>query len=117
MENMVEILIPLGFFGSVVFSLFWYLKLRNAERMAMIEKCESISEIYNKKSQKTFPWIRIAMLMIGVGIGVLVSVIIIATVDLSVAGIGDETVTFPCILIFGGLGMFLGNHITKRQKA
>ena len=60
-------------------SWYFYLKIRNKERMALIEKDKDVSEIYARPKTKFgfhFPWLKIGIITTGFSIGWLVAILI-----------------------------------------
>jgi hypothetical protein len=67
------------FFVSVVWGWYFYLKIRNKERMALIEKDKDVSEIYARPKTNfsfRFPWLKIGIISTGFSIGWIVALII-----------------------------------------
>jgi hypothetical protein len=64
---------------SVSLGWYFYLKIRNKERMALIEKDKDVSEIYARPKTKSgfhFPWLKIGIISTGFSIGWIVALII-----------------------------------------
>lgn len=109
MNNAAEIIIPVVLFVSVAVVLIVIRKFMNDERLALIEK-GSDANIFSKKGV-SFPAIKIGLLLIGAGIGILVGNMI------SAAGlVSDEVGVFSCLMIFGGLGLFLSHFVEQKLK-
>jgi hypothetical protein len=105
---MEGILIPLGFFASVVLSLYIYYTNRNKERMALIEKGADASLF--KTSPKTFPTLKLGMFLVGIGIGILMGNIVETLTRLQ-----PETAYFSMILLFGGASL-IANFMIEKAK-
>ncbi|MCK4920726.1 MAG: hypothetical protein KAS71_06755, partial [Bacteroidales bacterium] len=59
LRYLFEALPWLGFFAAIVLAWYFYLKARNKERMALIEKGADVSEIYSKQEVTfRFPWLK-----------------------------------------------------------
>ncbi len=61
-------------------SWYFYLKIRNKERMALIEKDKDVSEIYSRRKTDSgfrFPWLKIGIITTGFSIGWLVAILIL----------------------------------------
>jgi len=70
-------------FVSVVWGWYFYLKIRNKERMALIEKDKDVSEIYARPKTKSgfhFPWLKIGIITTGFSLGWLVAILILELV-------------------------------------
>ena len=118
---LMEGLTWLGFFAAVFFAYYFYLKFRNKERMALIEKGADVSEIYKKRDISfKFPWRMIALMIIGIGAGLFFAYIFTANQPppLKHANIpdGQEIVITFSLLIFGGIGLLLGNILERTGK-
>ena len=67
-------------FISVVWGWYFYLKIRNKERMALIEKDKDVSEIYARPKTSfsfRFPWLKIGIITTGFSIGWMTAVLIL----------------------------------------
>ena len=65
---------------SISLGWYFYLKIRNKERMALIEKDRDVSEIYTRPKTKSgfhFPWLKIGIITTGFSIGWLVAILIL----------------------------------------
>lgn len=105
----------LGFFAALFFALFYYLKFRNSERMSMIDKGADVSDIYKKRDFSInfrFPWIRLAWLAIGIGFGVALAYFLDQYFSLR----EEEMLISSSLLIFGGIGLVLGNRFERKFK-
>jgi len=105
----VEILVPMGFFASVVLILYVYFTSRNKERLALIEKGTDASLF--KTSSKPFPTLKIGMFLIGIGIGILMGNIVASLTRLE-----QEVAYFSMILLFGGASLISFYLIEKNKK-
>lgn len=102
----------LGLFASVFFGWYFYLKARNKERMALIEKNADVSEIFKPMKLKfnfNFPWFKIGMMITGIGLG-LVTAIILSTF----IRVRNELVP-SLMLLFGGLSMVIAYYLEKQK--
>lgn len=104
------IIISLAFFAAIFFSFFYAIKARNKERMALIEHGVDVSTIYRKRENKN-GFFKFGFILIGVALGLIFGAIF------SASGIMEEPVSyFAMILLFGGGGVLLANHlITKKE--
>ena len=76
-----EFLMLTIFLFLVIGFLSWYiyLKIRNKERMALIEKDKDVSEIYARPKTNFsfhFPWLKVGIISTGFSIGWLVAILI-----------------------------------------
>ena len=65
---------------SILLGWYFYLKIRNKERMALIEKDKDVSEIYARKKINfsfQFPWLKIGIITTGFSIGWMTAVLIL----------------------------------------
>ena len=68
---------------SISLGWYFYLKIRNKERMALIEKDKDVSEIYARPKTKSgfhFPWLKIGIISTGFSIGWIVAILILELV-------------------------------------
>jgi len=100
----------LAFFTACFFAYYYFLKLRNRERMLLIEKNIDISEIYKTKTRK-FPWFILGYTLLGVSLGSLIGLLIFGLLlDLD----GIAFILSP-VLLMGSIGIIVGNIIEKRR--
>lgn len=67
-------------FISVVWGWYFYLKIRNKERMALIEKDKDVSEIYARPKTSfsfRFPWLKVGIITTGFSIGWMTAILIL----------------------------------------
>jgi hypothetical protein len=111
----------LGFFSAIVFSFYFYLRFRNRERMALIDKGVDVSEIFKAKEFTfKFPWLRLGILILGVGAGLLFAYILIDYLPMPTRDpnyfYNRDIILMSSLLIFGGLGLILGNVFERLGK-
>jgi hypothetical protein len=79
MEDVMIALVWLGFFATVFLGWYFYLKARNKERMALIERDKDVSEIYSKQEIRfRVPWLKLGLLITGIGFGLAVAIFLIS---------------------------------------
>ncbi len=108
----------LGFFTAVLLGWNFYLKARNKERMALIEKGIDVSEIYSKREIKfRFPWLKIGLLFIGIGLGVggffVLDSFVPAIHKIMMSGPVGIVVPIAIMMVFGGIGVIIGYYLDK----
>ncbi len=69
-----EMIVKLGFFISVFFAFYYFLKFRNTERMSLIEKGVDVSEVFKKRDRVLVPWYMIGFSLLGIGFGAFLGV-------------------------------------------
>jgi hypothetical protein len=112
----------LGFFSAIVISFYFYLHFRNSERMALINKGVDITEIFKTKEFTfKFPWLRLGILILGVGAGLLIAVILTNYLPMPKGDYPSSVylrniILMSSTLIFGGLGLILGNVFERLGK-
>lgn len=107
--NFLETLIPFAGMAMVFGIVFVAVRTKHAEKMKMIE-AGLIPEEQESLNKSKFSLIGVACLMIGLGVGFLVGNIL----D-DVTGMGEAA--FPAsILIFGGLGVLVGQIIKAKKE-
>ncbi|MGS2738579.1 DUF6249 domain-containing protein [Sinomicrobium sp. M5D2P17] len=112
MHQLQPVLIFLIIFATIFGITYLYYTTRNKERMALIEKGAD-ADIFFSKKQKTAPvWkiliLNLSLLLIGIGLGLFTGHL------LEYMGMQDRIVYPACILIMGGLGLFLGFQMAKK---
>ncbi len=93
---MEEILIPLGLFASIVVIAYVYYNNRNKERLALIDKGEKASNLFDTR-KKSFPTLRLGMFLVGVGVGFLAGNLLANATSLE-----EPVAYFSMLLLFGG---------------
>ena len=111
----------LGFFSAIVLSFYFYIRFRNKERLALIEKGVDVSEIFKTKEFTfKFPWLRLGILILGIGTGLLVAYILIDYLPTPARdpnySYNRDIILMSSLLIFGGLGLILGNVFERLGK-
>lgn len=107
MEALAEILVPISLFAATFLSLYFFLKGRNKERLAMIEQGIYKTDRDNTVNQ-LITW---GLLLIGIGIGILLGNLLHMKTELQ-----EESAYFAMILLFGGLGLLLSFYIRNKLK-
>ncbi len=116
-DALLIMLFLLVFVAAITISLIFYLKARNKERMALIEKGVDVSDIYRRaQDHVSFPWLKIGIVITAICIGVLL-VIVPLIIFPNNAIIRDGVMLLMVLsgLLFGGIGMIIA-HFTGRQK-
>lgn len=118
-DDIVRAFIWLGFFAAIFLGWYFYLKARNKERMALIERDKDVSEIYSKQEIKfRIPWLKIGFLITGIGLGLSLAILILSIPFFKEAiSIGDEVVPFAFMILFGGLGLVFGHYLDKPKNS
>lgn len=111
--NAADILIPLGFFGSIFGIIYLFISARNKERLALIEKGADASIFYSSKKQRvTSIWkvfiLNFSLLLMGIGLG-----IFIAGILNELLGVKEEIAYPGTIFLMAGVGLFMGFNMTK----
>ncbi|MBN1388863.1 MAG: hypothetical protein JW965_10470 [Bacteroidales bacterium] len=102
----------LGFFAAITVSWVFYIKARNKERMAMIEKGVDAPDAFKEAK---FPWLKIGIVIIGICMGV-------ALVVLSFMFLPDLGSDFLLVLMvlsglfFGGIAMIIAHFLSRKEK-
>ena len=107
----------LGFCAAVLLAWYFYLKARNKERMALIEKGADVSDIYSKQEVTfRFPWLKIGIIITGISIGVSLAVLLMI-LNPNDKIMGDPG---PLLLIsgvlFGGIAMIIAHFADRPRK-
>lgn len=115
-RDIMETLTWMSFFVAIILSYYFYLRFRNKERMALIEKGVDVSEIFKRRDVSfKFPWLRLGMLVLGIGSGILFAYlfIVLAPPVFKVNSEFGEMIFIFSLLIFGGLGIIIGNILER----
>ncbi|MCV6628310.1 MAG: hypothetical protein OIF50_00470 [Flavobacteriaceae bacterium] len=109
-----EVIILPIIFGTIIGMYYLYIKTRNKERLALIEKDGDASMFFNAKQRSITPmWkvlvINLATLSMGIGLGVMVASVLDQSTNV------DAYIYPACIFIFAGLGLLTGFFITNNQ--
>ncbi len=105
------IIINLGLFTAIVLAIYYSVKARNKERMALIEKGVDISEIYRKKETK-HGFFKFGIVLMGIGLG-LVFGILLSQIEF----IPSVAAYFAMILFFGGAGVLYANYLVAKKSS
>lgn len=108
-EAIAAILIVLACLGSVVFSLYYFLRARHQQRMAMIEKGYE-PPAPQKKDRSLLP-LKWGVFFIGISIGLFLGYVIA-----TVTRINGVISYFSMILLFGGAGLIFNYYLESRIK-
>lgn len=113
MRTEFEFLIPIVFFASIAAVLYHFIKFRNAERMAVIEKGlseEQLNFFKGAKKQTLFAnqWtIKLSVLLIGVGLAVMIGEFVPNDMR--------ETMTIGLMFLLPGLGLLLSYKYIEKK--
>lgn len=108
---MVEILVPLGFFGSIaaiIISTAYY-RSRRIERTALIASGKDAT-IFDYGKPKHYLSLKYGMLLVGLAVGVLLGNVLDANTQMP-----EAVCYFSMILLFGGLSLMLFYFIQKNN--
>jgi hypothetical protein len=104
----------LGFFTAVVLSWYFYLKARNKERMARIEKGLDVPAIKSEQEINTRgPWLKIGILLTGIALGITIASIIVINIDGMYLKIPFQALMLICGLLFGGISMIIAHFVDR----
>jgi len=106
---MEEILIPLGFFASIVIIVYVYYNGRNKERLALIDKGAKASSLFNE-TRKSFPTLKLGMFLVGIGFGILAGNLLA-----NVTTLEEPVAYFSMILLLGG-GSLITFFLLEKRK-
>ena len=121
MYNIMETITGLGFFSAIILSFYFYLRFRNKERMALIEKGVDVTEIFKSRDFSfKFPWLRLGILVLGVGLGTCFAFLTILIAPQLFANYkfngAEGFIVMFSLLIFGGLAIIIGHIIERSGK-
>ena len=104
----------LGFFAAITISWIFYLKARNRERLALIEKGVDAPDAFKREK---FPWLKIGIVTVSISFGVLL--VILAMIIFPEAPVIRDAILFLMVvvgLLFGGIGMIIAHQVEKKNK-
>ena len=104
------IIINLALFTIIILAIYYSVKARNKERMALIEKGMDISEIYKKK-EGGYGFFKFGMVLMGLGVGLFLGVLLS-----KIAFIPAVAAYFSMILLGGGAGIIYANILVQKKK-
>lgn len=111
MGMITGIIINLGLFTTILLSIYYSVKARNKERMALIEKGVDVSELY-KKRETNHGFLKFGLVLMGIGIGLLFGVFLS-----QFNAIPPVVAYFAGILFFGGAGVIFANYWVATKMA
>jgi hypothetical protein len=122
-EEVVFIFVLLLLFFTIGLGWYFYIKTRNKERMALIEKDKDVSEIYAKRKVNLgFPWLKIGIISTGFSIGWLVALFITELIPVKrtaegyyIPTIDDETLAFGIVLLFTSVSILVAYFVDKKN--
>jgi len=103
------IIINLALFTLIILAIYYSVKARNRERMALIEKGVDISEIYKKK--EGYGFFKFGMILMGLGVGLFLGVLLS-----KFEFIPAVAAYFSMILLGGGAGIIFANILVQKKK-
>jgi Flp pilus assembly protein TadB len=104
------IIINLGLFTAIILAIYYNVKARNKERMALIERGVDLSEIYKKKESGN-GFFKFGFILIGIALG-LVFGMIFSKLELFPPVVSY----FAFILLFGGISVLVANYLVAKKK-
>jgi hypothetical protein len=105
-----------GFFFTIFFAYYYYLKLRHKERILLIEKNVDIAELYHKR-KKCFSWYIFSFTLIGISVGIFIGIaLFIEALGMSAGSSITVFLIISTVLLFSAIGIIIGNSIKASQK-
>jgi heme A synthase len=111
LEALTGILITTSVFAAIVLSLYFYLRARNQERMAMIEKGYQPKELVFGKN-KSLRSLKTGIFFMGVALGIFFGHLIGRYTV-----INEVVAYFVMILLLGGLALIFTYYIESRIRS
>ncbi|MEX1241484.1 MAG: hypothetical protein WEB30_17315 [Cyclobacteriaceae bacterium] len=116
-EVIVYCVITVALIAAFFFAWFFYQQARNKERMVLIEKGESLDEIFKKQRksqiQFSFPWLTLGNVILGLSMG-------FGLISIYFMNVDDQQL-FEGFLLTFIIGMSLGipmiiNHVIQKKR-
>lgn len=117
-RNITEMMTWLGFYSTVFFAYYYYLRFRNKERVLLIERNVDLSEIY-KKPERHFPWFMVGYTLFGIGLGAVISFAILYYMISQSQKVHEQIIVMVFLsasVLFGALGIIIGHSIEQKKK-
>ena len=103
----------ISFFTGVFFAWYYYLKAKQKERLALIDKAsegiDAAKLFARPKRQYRFPWLKLGILLFSITLGVSIGIIFANTTSMD----ADYIPLFG--FMFGGLGMIAAHFAGKKE--
>lgn len=111
--NFFTVLAWLGFFAAITISWIFYLRFRNKERMALIEKGVNAPDAFKEAK---FQWLKIGIVIVGICFGV--SLIVLSAMLLPQKVAGEFIIILMVLagLLFGGIAMIIAHFVGRIGK-
>ncbi len=118
LKYLFESLPWLGFCTAVLLAWYFFIKARNKERMALIEKGADVSDIYSKQEITfRFPWLKFGIILSGISIGIaLIIVLFMIMPDNEIIQDGIILLLIISGVLFGGIAMIIAHLIDRPRK-
>jgi len=111
MDKLVEILVPVAFFATIVLIVFFTVKYSHKTKMAILEKGGSLDT-----TKKKLPFLEIGSILLGIGLGLGIALIL---QFFDFAPERNLQLSSACALLFGGAGLvsafIIRRKIEKQQ--
>ncbi|HDZ40102.1 MAG: hypothetical protein JRJ57_08210 [Deltaproteobacteria bacterium] len=102
----------LGFFAAITVSWVFYVRARNKERMALIEKGVDAPDAFKEAK---FPWLKIGIVIIGLCLGVAL-VVLSFMFQPKLSGEFFLILMILSGLFFGGIAMVIAHYVDRKGK-
>ena len=107
---------------TVFLSWFVYLKTRNKERMALIERDKDVSELYARRKTGSgfqFPWLKVGIITTGFSIGWLVAILVNELINNQSNGnhsVNSGAVIMGVIFLFTSVSILVAYFVDKPKN-
>jgi hypothetical protein len=103
---MEDVLIPLGFFGSIV--LIVYLSQRHKQRKMLISMGQPLEQLNVKEFSNSLDSLKIGLVSIAIALGIFAGYFLARYSDLL-----EEAAYFSMIFLFGGIALLIFHFIAQ----
>jgi hypothetical protein len=123
-EEELFLLVLILLFFVIILGWYFYLKIRNKERMALIEKDKDVSEIYAKRKVNLgFPWLKIGIISTGFSIGWLVALFLTSLIPVERTAEGfyrqtidEEPLAIGIVFLFTSISILVAYFVDRKNN-
>lgn len=118
MEDVMLTIVWTAFFAAIFLGWYFYLKARNKERMALIERDKDVSQIYVRPKREIrfyFPWLKLGIILTGFSLGWLVAFGVVEF-GIDKREIQEEPLIFGVIFLFTAISIIVAYFVDRPKN-